>query len=154
MPALGRQRQVDFWVGASLVYRVSSRTARTTQRNPVSKNKQTNKQKNSSQIITLKPGPALVSANMEMNKIVPWPETSMGIRKACTWREWKCIKKVLSQTQLLFDVVMVTYKRLKLWSQKSFFSLWMFICFGSLTFGGASSHIKYSRTELWSEGQL
>jgi hypothetical protein len=36
--ALGRQRQ------ASLVYRVSSRTARATQRNPVSKNKQTNKQ--------------------------------------------------------------------------------------------------------------
>jgi hypothetical protein len=29
---------------ASLVYRVSSRTARATQRNPVSKNKQTNKQ--------------------------------------------------------------------------------------------------------------
>jgi hypothetical protein len=28
---------------ASLVYRVSSRTARATQRNPVSKNKQTNK---------------------------------------------------------------------------------------------------------------
>jgi hypothetical protein len=30
---------------ASLVYRVSSRTARAIQRNPVSKNKQTNKQK-------------------------------------------------------------------------------------------------------------
>jgi hypothetical protein len=30
---------------ASLVYRVSSRTARATQRNPVSKNKKTNKQK-------------------------------------------------------------------------------------------------------------
>jgi hypothetical protein len=30
---------------ASLVYKVSSRTARATQRNPVSKNKQTNKQK-------------------------------------------------------------------------------------------------------------
>jgi hypothetical protein len=29
---------------ASLVYKVSSRTARATQRNPVSKNKQTNKQ--------------------------------------------------------------------------------------------------------------
>ena len=37
IPALGRQRQ---WVSefeASLVYRVSSRTARTIQRNPVSK---------------------------------------------------------------------------------------------------------------------
>ena len=36
-PALGRLRQADFWV-SSLVYRVSSRTARSTQRNPVSKN--------------------------------------------------------------------------------------------------------------------
>jgi hypothetical protein len=34
-PSLGRQRQVEF--KASLVYRVSSRTARVTQRNPVSK---------------------------------------------------------------------------------------------------------------------
>jgi hypothetical protein len=33
-----RQRQVDFEFEASLVYRVSSRTARATQRNPVSKN--------------------------------------------------------------------------------------------------------------------
>jgi hypothetical protein len=38
----------DRWISefkASLVYRVSSRTARTTQRNPVSKNKKTKKQK-------------------------------------------------------------------------------------------------------------
>jgi hypothetical protein len=35
IPTLGRQRQVDF--EASLVYRVSFRTARATQRNPVSK---------------------------------------------------------------------------------------------------------------------
>jgi hypothetical protein len=41
IPALGRQREFE----DSLVYRVSSRTARATQRNPVSKNKQTNKQK-------------------------------------------------------------------------------------------------------------
>jgi hypothetical protein len=33
----------------SLVYRVSSRTARTAQRNPVSKNKQTNKQQQKAQ---------------------------------------------------------------------------------------------------------
>jgi hypothetical protein len=32
--ALGRQRQVDFEFEASLVYRVSSRTVRTAQRNP------------------------------------------------------------------------------------------------------------------------
>jgi hypothetical protein len=38
IPALGRQRQVDFGFEASLVYRVSSRTARATQRNPVPKN--------------------------------------------------------------------------------------------------------------------
>jgi hypothetical protein len=37
IPALGRQRQAEF--EASLVYRVSSRTARAIQRNPVSKNK-------------------------------------------------------------------------------------------------------------------
>ena len=43
IPALRRQRQADLWeFKASLVYRVSSRTARAvTQRNPVSK--QTNK---------------------------------------------------------------------------------------------------------------
>ena len=35
VPALGRQRQVEF--KTNLVYRVSSRRARPTQRNPVSK---------------------------------------------------------------------------------------------------------------------
>jgi hypothetical protein len=34
--ALGRQRQVDLYVEASLIYRVSSRTTRERQRNPVS----------------------------------------------------------------------------------------------------------------------
>jgi hypothetical protein len=37
--ALGRQRQAISEFEASLVYKVSSRTARATQRNPVSKNK-------------------------------------------------------------------------------------------------------------------
>ena len=37
IPACGRQRQVDLWIEASLVYRWSSRTAQATQRNPVSK---------------------------------------------------------------------------------------------------------------------
>ena len=38
IPALRRQRQVDLCeFEASLVYRVSSRTARATQRNPVKK---------------------------------------------------------------------------------------------------------------------
>ena len=49
IPALGRQKQENLCeFEASLVYRVSSRTARATQRNPVSTNKQTkhrNKQK-------------------------------------------------------------------------------------------------------------
>jgi Sec-independent protein translocase protein TatA len=43
IPALGRQRQA--WISefkASLIYRVSSRTARATQRNPVSKNQNQN----------------------------------------------------------------------------------------------------------------
>jgi hypothetical protein len=39
IPALGRQRRWIFEFEASLVYRVSSRTVRATQRNPVSKNK-------------------------------------------------------------------------------------------------------------------
>ena len=43
IPALGRQRQVDFWVEAILDYRVSSRTARATQRNPVSEKKKEKK---------------------------------------------------------------------------------------------------------------
>jgi len=45
IPVLGRQRQADPELKASLVYRVSSRPLRETQRNPVSKtNKQTTKQ--------------------------------------------------------------------------------------------------------------
>jgi hypothetical protein len=40
----GRDRQISEFE-ASLVYRVSSRTARATQRNPVSKNKKQNKTK-------------------------------------------------------------------------------------------------------------
>jgi hypothetical protein len=40
IPALGRQRQVDHCeFKASLVYRMSSKIARVTQRNPVLKNK-------------------------------------------------------------------------------------------------------------------
>jgi len=40
IPVLGRQRQVDLCeFEASLLYRMSSKTARTTQRNPVSKKK-------------------------------------------------------------------------------------------------------------------
>jgi hypothetical protein len=48
IPALRRQRQGISEFEASLVYKVSSRTVRAIQRNPVSKNKtnkQTNKQK-------------------------------------------------------------------------------------------------------------
>jgi hypothetical protein len=42
IPEHGRQRQEEY--EASLVHKVSSRTARATQRNPVSKKKQANKQ--------------------------------------------------------------------------------------------------------------
>ena len=41
IPALGRQRQADSEFEASLVYRVSSRSARATQRNPVLKKQKT-----------------------------------------------------------------------------------------------------------------
>jgi hypothetical protein len=43
IPALGRQRQADFELEASLVYKVSSRTARAIQRNPVSKSQKMKK---------------------------------------------------------------------------------------------------------------
>jgi hypothetical protein len=52
IPALGRQAVSEF--EASLVYRMSSRTARATQRNPVSKKKPINQSINQS-IIILKP---------------------------------------------------------------------------------------------------
>jgi uncharacterized membrane protein len=45
IPALVRQKQAISEFKASLVYRVSSRTARATQRNPVSKNQKTKKKK-------------------------------------------------------------------------------------------------------------
>jgi hypothetical protein len=51
IPALGRQRQADFEFEASLVYRVSSRTAKTTQRNPVLKSKK--KQNKTKKVWTL-----------------------------------------------------------------------------------------------------
>jgi hypothetical protein len=51
IPALERQRQVDLCeLKASLVYRVSSRIAKATQRNPVLKNKQTNEHPDSERI--------------------------------------------------------------------------------------------------------
>jgi hypothetical protein len=42
IPALGRERQAISEFEASLLYKVSSRTARAIQRNPVSESKQTN----------------------------------------------------------------------------------------------------------------
>jgi hypothetical protein len=68
IPALGRQRQIDF----SLVYRVSSKIARVTQRNPVSKNqkpkptKQTNKTKPKTQ----------TPKNKQTNKQTKIPDTN------------------------------------------------------------------------------
>ena len=52
IPVFGRQRQVDLWVEARLVYKVSSRTARAIQINPVlkTKQKQTNQQTNKKSI--------------------------------------------------------------------------------------------------------
>jgi hypothetical protein len=51
IPALGRQRQGISEFEASLVYRVSYRTARATQRNPVSKKKK--KKKDNTHIIII-----------------------------------------------------------------------------------------------------
>jgi hypothetical protein len=45
IPELGRQRQASSEFEASLVYKVSSRTARATQRNPVLKNQKKKKKK-------------------------------------------------------------------------------------------------------------
>jgi hypothetical protein len=45
IPTLGRQRQVDFEFEASLVFKVSARTARAIQRNPVSKTQNLNQTK-------------------------------------------------------------------------------------------------------------
>ncbi len=52
IPAVGRQRQVDFWFEGKLVYGVGSRTARAIQRNPVSK--QTNNNNNNNNKRTTK----------------------------------------------------------------------------------------------------
>ena len=53
VPALRRQRQADIHkFEPSLLYRVNSRTARATQRTPVS-NSQTNKQTNRSKMVSL-----------------------------------------------------------------------------------------------------
>jgi hypothetical protein len=47
IPALGRQRQMDFYgFKISLIYKVSFMTARAMQRNPVSKNKSQTKPNN------------------------------------------------------------------------------------------------------------
>ena len=53
IPALGRQRQADSEFEASLVYRVSSRTARIIQRNPVLKNKNKNETKQNKRTLEL-----------------------------------------------------------------------------------------------------
>jgi hypothetical protein len=74
IPAPGRQRQVDLSeFEGSLVYRVSSRTARAIWRNPVSKNKQTNKNKNKNTkplppITTTKPSNKQITQNFKQNK--------------------------------------------------------------------------------------
>ena len=52
IPALARQRQLGS-LNSSMVYRVSPRTARATQKNPVLKHIQTNKQKKKKQKIQI-----------------------------------------------------------------------------------------------------
>jgi hypothetical protein len=64
IPALGRQRQADFWVWG-LVYRVSSRTARATQRNPDSKNQPTNQPTNQTNQPTNQPNKQTKNKNKD-----------------------------------------------------------------------------------------
>jgi hypothetical protein len=55
IPALGRQRQMDFWVRGQPVYKVNSRTPRAIQRNPFSKNKQNKTKQNKTKQNKTKP---------------------------------------------------------------------------------------------------
>jgi hypothetical protein len=68
----GRGRRISEFE-ASLVYRVSSRTARAIQRNPVLKNKQTNKQKQQQQknSFTIPEGTHLQSSMQDATKGQP-----------------------------------------------------------------------------------
>jgi hypothetical protein len=70
IPALRRQRQADHCeFKASLVYRVSSRTTRTTQRNPVSKKKTTTTKKPKT-TTTKKPKTTTAKEEEEKKKVV------------------------------------------------------------------------------------
>ena len=73
--ALGRQRQVNFEFEANSVYRVSSRPARATQRNPVSKNQKKKKKKKQftvnargSEKVYFKPGLAEAGGLLQIKK--------------------------------------------------------------------------------------
>ena len=72
IPALGRQKQA-----ASLVYRVSSTTARATQRNPISKNKtKQNKTKQNKTKEQLNPQPYQRVTRWASKIRVKWSQTS------------------------------------------------------------------------------
>ena len=88
IPALGRQRQVDFSVEVSLVYRVSSRTARDTQRNPVSKKKGLRSQHYSA---TLGPDPGILQLLLAQSSIIAgfhFPQELLG-PGPCPCRMWE-----------------------------------------------------------------
>ena len=81
IPTQGRQRQMDLWVQGQLVYRASSRPTGATQRNPVSKKKTKQTNKNSSNITYL------------LRTVVLYKRTKCLLRglikgKVLRWREW------------------------------------------------------------------
>ena len=64
IPALGRQREVDFIeFKTSLIYRESSRTARTSQRNPVLDTKISSQKKRNRQFYNLYPKTSILISN-------------------------------------------------------------------------------------------
>jgi hypothetical protein len=87
IPALGRQRQADFEFEASLVYRVSSRTARATQRNPVSK-KQNKTKQNKTKL-------RRASKMAQQVKMLPHKPDDLSQTSACTCAPWRACSQTL-----------------------------------------------------------
>ena len=82
IPALGRQRQADF--EASLVYRVSSRTARATQRNPDSKNQKKKKKKKKKKEKEKRDGNSM-SQGICFEAVEPYPSSDSKVYFCFSW---------------------------------------------------------------------
>jgi hypothetical protein len=95
IPALGRQRQISEFE-ASLVYRVSSRTARAIQRNPVSKKTKQQQQQQKPKTTTKK---ALCVFDFCLQSLTVWPRLASH---HCPASAGRCLAQVLPPGQ---DVV-------------------------------------------------